>query len=89
MATKPEKLPDEYKIRNVAYGENSEINYIDDNEMIRGRNNVGEEETPLGSVTNAHKDNYLFCYITKNLIYLSQMIEYLEAEITELKEGGT
>lgn len=88
MATKPSPLPDEYKIRSIAYGENSEMSKIEDIEMLRGRNNVGEEETPLGSVTNAHKDNYLFCYITKNLIYLSQMVEYLEAEIKNLK-GGT
>jgi hypothetical protein len=52
-----------------------------DSEFIQGRNNTGEIETPLGSVPNAHKDNYLFNYLNKHIVYLTRMVEYLTEKV--------
>lgn len=87
MATKPQAPKDEYILRDIAYGQSSTVSVMTLEEFQSGRNNVGEMETPLGSMTNAHKDNYLFRYMTEHINYLTKMVQYLESEINTLKGG--
>ena len=87
MATKPQAPKDEYALRDIVYGQYSTISVMTHEEFKDGRNNVGELETPLGSMTNAHKDNYLFRYMTEHINYLTKMVQYLESEINTLKGG--
>lgn len=85
MANRPSAPSGDYTLKSISYASNATVSPMTEYEMQEGRNNVGEPETPLGSVTNAHKDNYLFRYITEHIIYLTKMVEYLEEKI----EGGT
>lgn len=81
MATKPTAPNGEFILRDVIYAEDGIYETMTDSEFVQGRNNTGEVETPLGSVPNAHKDNWLFNYFNKHIVYLTQMVEYLESEI--------
>lgn len=88
MADKPIAPSGDFALKDIVYAEDGQYVPMTDNEIVQGRNNTGEIETPLGSMPDAQKDNYLFRYITEHINYLTRMVEYLEAEITELKEGG-
>lgn len=81
MADKPIAPSGDFILRDVAYSEDGIYEVMSDSEFVQGRNNTGEVETPLGSVPNAHKDNWLFNYLNKHIVYLTQMVEYLESKI--------
>lgn len=81
MTTKPTAPDGEFILRDVIYAEDGIYETMTDSEFVQGRNNTGEVETPLGSVPNAHKDNWLFNYFNKHIVYLTQMVEYLETQI--------
>ena len=81
MTTKPTAPDGEFILRDVIYAEDGIYETMTDSEFVQGRNNTGEVETPLGSVPNAHKDNWLFNYFNKHIVYLTQMVEYLETRI--------
>jgi hypothetical protein len=81
MADRPTAPDGEFILKDVIYAEDGIYESMTDSEFVQGRNNTGEVETPLGSVPNAHKDNWLFNYFNKHIVYLTQMVEYLESEI--------
>lgn len=83
MATKPTAPIGDYALKSTIYAQDGIIEVMTDSEYTQGRNNTGEIETPLGSVPNTHKDNYLFNYFNKHIVYLTEMVEYL----SELVEG--
>lgn len=83
MAEKPSKPTGDFALRDFAYSIDGIYEKMTDTEFKQGRNNTGEVETPLGSVSNAHKDNYIFCYLTTQINYLNKMVEYLDK-----KTGG-
>lgn len=82
MATKPNKPSGDFKLRNTSYAHDGLYLNMSDSEFIAGRNNTGEVETPLGSIPNAQKDNYILRYITEHIIYIEQMLDYI------LEKGG-
>lgn len=81
MAEKPLAPSGDYQLKNVIYAEDGIIDVINDNEFIQGRNMTGEVETPLGSVPNAHKDNYLFRYFSEHIVYIEKMLDYILEKI--------
>jgi hypothetical protein len=81
MATKPTAPTGDYALKSTIYAQDGVIEAMTDSEFIQGRNNTGEIETPLGSVPNAHKDNYLFNYLNKHIVYLTRMVEYLTEKV--------
>lgn len=81
MATKPTPPSGDYALRNVIYAQDGRKDVMSDLEMIQGRNNTGEPETLLGSMTNAHKDNFLFNYFNQHIVYLTRMVEYLDSKV--------
>lgn len=82
MADKPSKPEGQFELRNEAYAHDSLFLTMSDSEFAQGRNNTGEVETPLGSVPNAQKDNWLFRYLNEHIIYIEQMLDYI------LEKGG-
>lgn len=85
MATKPSKPSGDFELRNIDYSEDGIYDKMTDSEFRQGRNNTGEIETPLGSMPNSHKENYLFQYFSKHISYLEQMVDYLAEKV----EGGS
>lgn len=83
MAEKPSKPTGDFVLRDFSYSVDGIYDKMTDTEFKQGRNNTGEVETPLGSVPNAHKDNYIFRYLTTQINYLTKMVEYLDE-----KTGG-
>lgn len=83
MAEKPNKPTGDFALRDFDYSIDGIYDKMTDTEFKQGRNNTGEVETPLGSVPNAHKDNYIFRYLTTQISYLTKMVEYLDQ-----KSGG-
>ena len=81
MANKPTAPSGDFVLKDVIYSEDGIYEVMSDSEFVQGRNNTGEVETPLGSVPNAHKDNWLFNYLNKHIVYLTHMVEYLESKI--------
>ncbi len=81
MAVKPIKPSGDFELRVVNYAEDGIYEFMTDNEFRQGRNNTGEVETPLGSVPNVHKDNYLLQYLTVHISYLEQMVDYILEKI--------
>lgn len=81
MADRPTSPDGEFILKDIIYAEDGIYESMSDSEFVQGRNNTGEVETPLGSVPNAHKDNWLFNYFNKHIVYLTQMVEYLESQI--------
>ena len=88
MATKPIAPSGDFALKDIVYARDGQYTPMTDNEMIQGRNNTGESETPLGSMPDAQKDNYLFRYMTEHINYLTKMVQYLESEINTLKGGS-
>lgn len=80
MATKPTAPSGDFALKDIAYAEDGLYTPMTNNEMIQGRNNTGEIETPLGSMPDAQKENYLFRYLTEHIIYLTKMVEYLDSK---------
>ena len=85
MTDKPSKPSGDWALKPVNYSEDGLYTIMTDNEFRQGRNMTGEIETPLGSVPNAHKDNWLFQYFTVHINYIEQMLDYLDKQIS----GGT
>lgn len=85
MAERPTPPDGDFILRSTIYAEDGIYEVMSDSEMVQGRNNTGEVETPLGSVPNAHTENWLFNYFNKHIIYVEQMVEYLAEQI----EGTT
>ena len=83
MAEKPSKPTGDFALRDFDYSVDGIYDKMTDTEFKQGRNNTGEVETSLGSVPNAHKDNYIFRYLTAQINYLTKMVEYLDQ-----KSGG-
>lgn len=81
MATKPTPPSGDFALRDVIYAEDGIYEVMTNNEIVQGRNNTGEVETPLGSVPNAHKENFWFNYLNKHIVYVEQMVEYLAEQI--------
>lgn len=81
MANKPTAPDGDFILRDVIYSEDGIYEVMSNSEFVQGRNNTGEVETPLGSVPNAHKDNWLFNYFNKHIVYLTQMVQYLEEQV--------
>lgn len=81
MAIKPDKPTGDFALRDFNYSQDGLYTKMTDNEFKQGRNNTGEVETPLGSVPNAHKDNYILRYLTTQIDYLTKMVEYLEEKV--------
>ena len=81
MANRPTAPTGDFTLIEDAYGIKGTYEKMSENEMLYGRNNTGESETPLGSFPDAQKDNYLFQYMTQHIIYLTRMVEYLENKI--------
>lgn len=77
MATKPTKPSGDFELRTINYAEDGIYEFMTDNEFAQGRNNTGEIETPLGSLPNSHKENYMFQYLTVHIAYLEQMMDYI------------
>lgn len=78
---KPVPPSGDFELRNVVYGQDCIYDKMTDIEMQEGRNNTGEVETPLGSVPNAQKDNWLFCYLNTHIKYLTDMVNYLDEKV--------
>lgn len=81
MAEKPLAPDGDFALREVIYAEDGIWETMTDNEIVQGRNNTGEVETPLGSVPNAHKENWWFNYLNKHIIYIEQMLDYVLEKI--------
>lgn len=81
---KPTAPTGDFKLKNITYGEDGLYTVMTDSEFKLGKNNVGEVETPLGSTPDAQKENYLFQYLTAQILYLSQMVDYLVSKV----DGG-
>lgn len=81
MATKPTPPSGDYRLRDVLYAQDGRKDVMSDLEIAQGRNNVGEPETLLGSMTNAHKDNFLFNYFNTHIKYLTDMVNYLSEKV--------
>ena len=78
---KPTAPTGDFTLRNIPYSNDGIYETMTDGEFTQGRNNTGEVETPLGSVPNSHKDNWLFQYLNLHIIYLTQMVDYLAEQI--------
>lgn len=74
---KPIKPSGDFELRDLPYAGNGLYLNMSESEFASGRNNTGEVETPLGSVPNAQKDNYILRYITEHIIYIEQMLDYI------------
>lgn len=81
MATKPTPPSGDYALRNVIYAQDGRKDVMSDLEMAQGRNNTGEPETLLGSMTNAHKDNFILNYFNQHIKYLTEMVQYLDSKV--------
>lgn len=72
-----------YALKDTVYAvEDTNMSTISDLEFAQGRNMVGEPETLLGSVPNAHKENWMFSYLNEHIKYLTEMVEYLEEQMS-------
>lgn len=83
--TKPTAPTGDFQLKDIIYGQDGLYTVMTDSEFKLGKNNVGEVETPLGSTPDAQKENYLFQYLTTQILYLSQMVDYLVEQV----EGGS
>ena len=92
MVNKPSKPTGEWSLKKDA--NNNPIYFADDSstvatmsnaEYLQGRNMTGEPETLLGSIPNIHKEDWLLQYFTRHLVYIEQMLDYLDEQVT----GGT
>lgn len=81
MAEKPIAPSGDFELKDSFYAQDSVYSKMTEYEFVQGRNNTGEVETPLGSVPNAIKENWLLCYLNQHINYLTQMVEYLEDKI--------
>lgn len=80
---KPDKPTEEWELINVPYGEDSgTIATMSLNEYKQGRNMTGEPETLLGSIPDVHKEDWLLSYFTRHIIYIEQMLDYLDEQIS-------
>lgn len=77
MTIKPDKPSGDFELRTFNYAEDGIYEKMTDNEFKQGKNNTGEVETPLGSVPNSHKENYIFQYLTVHISYIEQMLDYI------------
>lgn len=81
MAEKPVAPSGDFELKDSFYAQDSVYSKMTDYEFILGRNNTGEVETPLGSVPNASKDNWLLSYLNQHINYLTKMVLYLESKL--------
>lgn len=61
---------------------NSSVQVMSDAEYLQGRNMTGEPETLLGSIPDIHKEDWLLQYFTHHLVYIEQMLDYLDKQIS-------
>ena len=80
MAEKPTKPTGDFAYKDYNYCSNGSYEAMTESEFKQGRNNTGEVETPLGSVPNSYKENYMFRYLTTHIDYLMKMVEYLDSK---------
>lgn len=78
---KPTAPTGDFQLKDIIYGQDGLYTAMTDSEFKLGKNNVGEVETPLGSTPDAQKENYLFQYLTAQVLYLSQMVDYLVEKV--------
>ena len=81
MATKPNKPSGDFGLRDFDYCSDGIYKKMTDNEFKQGRNNTGEVKTPLGSIPDTSKDNYIFRYITTHISYIEKMLDYILEQI--------
>lgn len=81
MADKPVAPSGDFILRDVTYAQDGLYEVMSDIEIVQGRNNTGEPETPLGSVPNAQKENFWFAYLNQHIVYVEKMVEYLAEQI--------
>ena len=80
MAEKPTKPTGDFAYKNYNYCSNGLYEAMTESEFKQGRNNTGEVETPLGSLPNSYKENYMCRYLTTQIDYLMKMVEYLDSK---------
>lgn len=73
----PSKPTGDFALRTQIYAEDGIYSKMTDSEMLNGRNNTGEVETPLGSMPNALKENWLFSYFNQHIVYLEDAVDYI------------
>lgn len=61
---------------------NSSVQVMSDAEYLQGRNMTGEPETLLGSIPDIHKEDWILQYFTHHLVYIEQMLDYLDEQIS-------
>ena len=73
----PSKPTGDFALRAEVYAEDGIYDIMTTNELTQGRNNTGEVETPLGSMPDAVKDNWLFSYFNRHIVYLEGAVDYI------------
>lgn len=81
MVDKPSKPDKEWTLRTTYYG-GDKTQTMSEQEYLQGRNMTGEVETLLGSIPNVHKEDWLLQYFTRHLVYIEQMLDYLDEQIS-------
>ena len=67
----------------IYFAENSgTVQAMTNEEYLQGRNMTGEPETLLGSIPDIHKEDWLLQYFTHHLVYIEQMLDYLDKQIS-------
>lgn len=66
----------------IYFAEGGTVQTMTNEEYLQGRNMTGEPETLLGSIPDIHKEDWLLQYFTHHLVYIEQMLDYLDEQIS-------
>lgn len=77
---KPEQLNNDFKLRTETYARDGIYTEMTSSEMLHGKNNTGEVETPLGSIPDTHTENWVIGYLNQHIMYLYQLVAYLASK---------
>ena len=66
----------------IYFAGNGTVQTMTNEEYLQGRNMTGEPETLLGSIPDIHKEDWLLQYFTHHLVYIEQMLDYLDEQIS-------
>lgn len=81
---KPTIPSGEFELKTIIYSQDGIVSQMSDEEYRQGYNMTGEIETPLGSVPNAEKDNWLNSYFNRHINYLVDCTEYLDDKLNTM-----
>lgn len=81
---KPAIPSGEFELKTIIYSQDGTYDQMSDEEYRQGYNMTGEIETPLGSVPNAQKDNWLNSYFSRHINYLVDCTEYLDEKLNTM-----